>query len=129
MSEENIVFKERKRIKFFGLPWTFTKYLILEDNVLIQKGFLNREENDCYMYKIQDVTLNESLIQRIFHIGTITCHTGDVTHKTLLIENVKNARQIKEYLLKASEEARLKRRTVNTLNIGAEDALDDDIIN
>lgn len=125
----NLVFEERKRIKFFGLPWTFTKYFIYDDNVLIRTGFLNREENDCYMYKIQDVILNESLIQRIFHIGTVTCHTGDVTHKTLVLENVKNHRQIKDYLMQASEEARLKRRTVNTLDIGADDDLDDDIDN
>ena len=77
------------------------------------------------MYKIQDVILNESLMQRIFHTGTVTCHTGDVTDKILVIQNVKNAKQIKEYLLKASEEARLRRRTVNTLDIGAADDLDD----
>ena len=64
-------------------------------------------------------------MQRIFHTGTITCHTGDVTNKILVIQNVKNAKQIKEYLLKASEEARLRRRTVNTLDIGAADDLDD----
>lgn len=125
MAEEKYVFEERKRIKFLALPWTFTKYFISDDNVLVRKGFLNREENDCYMYKIQDVTLNESLMQRMFHTGTVTCHTGDVTDKILVIQNVKNAKQIKEYLLKASEEARLRRRTVNTLDIGAADDLDD----
>ena len=95
MAEEKYVFEERKRIKFLALPWTFTKYFISDDNVLVRTGFLNREENDCYMYKIQDVTLNESLMQRIFHTGTITCHTGDVTNKILVIQNVKNAKQIK----------------------------------
>ncbi len=126
MDKDGIVFEERKRIKFFGLPWTFTKYYISDDNIMISKGFFNREENDCYMYKVQDVTLNTTLIQRIFKIGTITCHTGDVTHKILMIENIKEPRKIKDYLVKASEEARLRRRTVNTLDIGANDDMDSD---
>ena len=35
-------------------------------------------------------------------------------------EHVKHAKEIKEYLLEESEQARLKRRTLNMQNIGAE---------
>ena len=121
INEQEIVYKERRRILFFGLPWTFTRYIITDDLITVNKGFFKVEENDCYMYKVQDVKLTATLAERMFRLGTITCYTGDVTNPQLVITHVKKAREIKNYLLKASEEARMKRRTLNTLNIGAED--------
>lgn len=112
-------YEERKRWLFFGLPFTFTKYIISEEVVTIVSGLLNTHENDCYMYKIQDVELIISLPERIFGLGTIVCYTGDTTHPKLPLTHIKNAREIKEYILKTSEEARRKRRTLNTLDIGS----------
>lgn len=111
-------FKERKRWTFFGLPFTFTVYTVTEDLITIDSGFFNKEENDCYMYKVQDVKLNTSLIERIFGLGTITCFTGDTTNPELRIMHIKNAKTVKNFILEQSENARKKRRTLNTLDIG-----------
>lgn len=119
--DTTVIFKERKRLLFFGLPWTFTKYTITPSLLTIDRGFLNTVQDDCYMYKIQDVKLNKSLIERIFGLATICCFTGDVTHPEIKLEHIKNAEGIKAYILKTSEEARIKRRTLNTMNIDAHD--------
>lgn len=124
--EGEIRYQERKRLLFFGLPWTFTKYTITDDMLTTDQGLLKVEENDCYMYKIQDVKLTATLMERIFGLGTITCYTGDVTNKELQLVHIKHAKEIKNYLLKASEAARIKRRTLNMQDIGANmDDLDD----
>ena len=122
-----IQFQERKRWLFFALPFTFTIYTVGEDMITVSEGFLNKKENDCYMYKVQDVELLESLPQRIFGLGTVRCFKGDTTRPTLLLQNVKNARAIKNFILEASEKARMRRRTMNMLDIGAEDAEDGEL--
>ena len=115
----SIEFVEKKRWLFLGLPFTFTKYMIKEDMITVDTGVFTKVENDCYMYKVQDVEHTASIWERMVGLGTIVCYTGDTTHPKLLIEHVRNSKAIKEFILKESEEARLKRRTVNMLDIGS----------
>lgn len=115
-----MAFVERKRWLFLGLPFTFTKYTVTEEQITINSGLFTRIENDCYMYKIQDTVLSVSLLQRIFGIATVVCKTSDVTHGQLVLKNIKNAKAIKDFIVECSEEQRMKRRTINTLNIDAD---------
>lgn len=114
-------FVERKRWLFLGLPFTFTKYTVKEDRLTIQTGLFKTVENDCYMYKVQDVQHTATLIEKLFKLGTVECFTGDTTHPQLILKHIKNSKAIKEFILKESEEARIKRRTVNMLDIGSGD--------
>ena len=122
MSEDQ--YMERKRWVFLGLPFTFTTYHVAENVITIDSGFFRHVETECYMYKVQDVELVATFFERIAGLGTVICYTGDTTHPKLMLEHIKNAKTIKNYILEASENARMKRRTLNTLNIGAE-AMDD----
>ena len=122
MTDGKKEYVEQKRWVFFGLPFTFTKYTVTDEVITVNEGFLSTRENDCYLYKIQDVELKTSLGERIFGLGTVACYTGDNTHPQLLLSHIRNSREIKNYILKASEEARRRRRTLNTLNINASDA-------
>ena len=122
----SIEFVEKKRWLFLGLPFTFTKYVIKEDMITVDTGVFTKVENDCYMYKVQDVEHTASIWERMVGLGTIVWYTGDTTHPKLLIEHIRNSKAIKEFILKESEEARLKRRTVNMLDIGSGEAGDID---
>ena len=115
----SVEFVEKKCWLFLGLPFTFTKYVIKEDMITVDTGVFTKVENDCYMYKVQDVEHTASIWERMAGLGTIVCYTGDTTHPKLLIEHIRNSKAIKEFILKESEEARLKRRTVNMLDIGS----------
>ncbi len=114
----NLKYSERSRWLLFGLPWTFTKYEIRENDFTIIKGFLTVRENDCYMYKISDVEITSTLMQRLAGLSTIVLYTSDVTDRTIVMKNIKHGKEIKDFILQASESARLRRKTVSMQNIG-----------
>ena len=108
---------EKKRWPFLGLPLTFTKYTITDEVITVNSGFLRREENDCYLYKVVDVRLERTLWERMFGLGTVHCFSGDVTDPDLRLMHIKHAKEIKNYILKQSEEERIRRKTLNTQSL------------
>ena len=104
----SVEFVEKKRWLFLGLPFTFTKYVIKEDMITVDTGVFTKVENDCYMYKVQDVEHTASIWERMAGLGTIVCYTGDTTHPKLLIEHIRNSKAIKEFILKESVPERLR---------------------
>ena len=127
MAEQGkLVYREKKRWGFLGLPFTFTTYFLYENDIQIKTGFLSSVENDCYMYRVIDVQLRISLLQRLFGLGTVICVTSDATNKMITLKNIRHAREIKDFIYRASEEAKIRRRTVNMQNIGAFEDLDGD---
>ena len=125
--DEAPVFVERKRWLLFGLPWTFTKYILKDEILTTQKGLLNTVINDCYMYKIVDVQLERSLFEKMAGLGTVVCYTSDTTDKVMKLIHIRRAAQVKNFILEKSEKMRMKRRTLTTmsLNSDAAEAIDD----
>lgn len=93
-----LVQRERKRWLFFGIPFTFTKYTITEKKLILNEGLFTSVENEILLYRILDITLKRTLIQKIFGLGTVIIQSQDKTHPTLYARNIKRSAQFKENL-------------------------------
>ena len=56
MAQDKTVWKDRKRT-VFGLPWSFTRYLLYENKLVIDVGLFSRTEDEIRLYRIMDITL------------------------------------------------------------------------
>lgn len=129
-----IIWKDRKR-PFFGLPWSFTRYELTDQKLIINKGFLNVCEEEVRLYRFVDVTMTQTLGQRIFGVGNLHCETNDRSSGNFVIELVENPRQVKEILSDAVEAERDRKRVsvrefMADMDDGADvdaDSMDDDI--
>lgn len=126
MEELKIVWKDTRR-PIFGLPLSFTKYRLLEDKLLIDTGFLSTKQEEVKLYRIMDVTLNRTFIQRIFGVGTIHCCSADKTTPEFDIKDIKKSFEVKEMISKMVEEQRDKKRVSGREFFANHDDDDDDL--
>lgn len=126
MSEVKSIWRARKRI-WCGLPWTFTVYTLTEDRFLVKTGIFNIREDEVRLYRIKDLVLQRSFIQRIFGLGTIQITSTDSSLKNFSIINVRDSHKVKEQLSQLVEEERQRKR-VSSREIMTEsnDEMDED---
>jgi uncharacterized membrane protein YdbT with pleckstrin-like domain len=121
----DVVWKDRKRI-IFGLPWTFTRYILTEEKLTIDTGFISRKEDEIRLYRILDISLNRPLSQRIWGLGTIMLNTADKTAPEVAIKRIKRAKEIKDMLSDMVEKERDEKRIAAREFMGYGD-MDDDV--
>ena len=130
MQEKKVLWNDRKRI-IFGLPWTFTKYKLTEEKLIIQTGFFNIKQEEIRLYRIMDITLNRKFGQRIFGLGTIHCCSADKSTPEFDIKNIKKSEAVKEILSDKVEQERQRKRVSGReyMHTDDDDMDDDDIHN
>lgn len=103
--DPDIIWTDKKR-PIFGLPLSFTKYTLYKDRLYITVKFISVHEEEVRLYRIFDITLTKSIFERIFKVGTITCHSADVSSPVLQIKNVRNPEEVRTKLSELVEEYR-----------------------
>ena len=117
----NLLWTDKKR-PCLGLPWSFTRYTITPEKLLIHTGFLHKKEEEIRLYRILDVTLRQSLGQRIFGLGTIHCCSADHSTPEFDIRSVKHSRKVRDLLSDQVEQERERKRiSAREFMGGAED--------
>lgn len=113
-TEQNeVLWRARKRWTFLGLPWTFTVYRLTKDRLFIKRGFFTTTEDEVRLYRILDISLKRTLIQKMFGLGTIQCHSSDKTMGHFDIINVKKSYDVKNLLSDLIEKERMEKRVSN----------------
>ena len=121
----SILWKDRKRI-VFGLPWTFTRYTLTEEKLLIETGFLNKREEEIRLYRILDLTLRRPFGQRLWGLGTIHVCSADKSSPEFDIRRIKQPCKVKELLSDQVESERERKRISGREYMSSDDEQDDD---
>lgn len=96
MKEQDIVWKDRKRI--LGMPISFTKYYIKNNRLFRSAGLFSNQEDEIMLYKIMDLRVNISFLDRIFRVGTVTIYSRDESNREMKLLKIKHPKKVRDML-------------------------------
>ena len=124
VEKHEVKWQDRKRI-IFGLPWSFTRYKLTDDKLIIKTGIFGIKEEEIRLYRIMDVTLKRGFGERLWGLGTIHVCSSDRTTPEIDIKRIRQSEDVKELLSDMVEAARRKSRVTAKEYMAADDMGDD----
>ena len=96
-----LLWKDRKR--WAGLPLSFTRYFLIEKDEQWIKffssiGLFNTVDEELYLFRVFDITVEQTFLNKIFNEGTIVLHVNDESADKVYIRRVLNPLKVKELL-------------------------------
>lgn len=91
------IWTDKKRT-IFGLPISFTRYILTEKKLITRVGFLNISEDEVELYRVSDKSLQLPLGQRMFGCGTVLIHCRDVDSPVKIVKSIKKPREFMNLL-------------------------------
>ncbi|NLE28115.1 MAG: PH domain-containing protein [Phycisphaerae bacterium] len=84
-----------------------------QDRIEYERGVLNRSMDNLDMFRVTDVRLHCTLMDRLWGIGTVEILSSDETHPVLLLEKIRNPRKAYDFLKRMSLVADQRRGVVH----------------
>lgn len=96
-----IVWKDKKRI--LGIPISSTNYLLNMDKLVTETGVLTKKEDLIPLSRIREISINISLCQKIFNVGTVTLKSYGKSSSSIVLKNVKNPKLVAQVIHESIE--------------------------
>lgn len=121
-SEEKIIlWKDRKHFMWF--PFSFTKYEVSDGRLYIQRGLLKTVYEETLLYRIVDISMEQTLAQKLFGTGDIVLCVKVDKSTEIVLKNIKHPLQVKRQLSQLVEHERTEKRVVGNEFFGNRDQM------
>lgn len=86
------------------------RYAVTTERIRIDYGILNRHTEEIELFRVQDLTVERSVFDRMFGVGNIIVHSGDATGGDTVLYDVADAEAVKDLIRDASRIERQRHR-------------------
>lgn len=103
----NVLWRQCKR-NWCRTPFTFTVYTLTDRELSVKTGILNERFNLIKLFRIVDISVERTFLQRIFGMSTLVLDTRDQSsgNGVVALKNVINGFEVRQVLQEAVDASR-----------------------
>lgn len=110
--DTKVLWHDRKR--YFGMPISFTRFYIIEKQdtwvkVFTDIGLLSTKQEEVHAYRIFDISIRQSLFDKIFGVGTVILRCKDISSPDLYLLKIKNPYMVRNLVAEIVERERAEK--------------------
>lgn len=122
---DNLIWEDRKHFMWF--PWSFTKYYIENERLMIEAGLLKTTLDETLLYRIVDVTMVQTLTGKIFGTGDLIVKTKVDSNPEIVLKNISEPKKVRSLLSELVEDSRQRKNVVGREFYGEHSYADENV--
>lgn len=122
---DNLIWEDRKHFMWF--PWSFTKYYIENERLMIEAGLLKTTLDETLLYRIVDVTMVQTLTGKIFGTGDLIVKTKVDSNPEFVLKNISEPKKVRSLLSELVEDSRQRKNVVGREFYGEHSYADENV--
>lgn len=91
-------------IKIIGLSGK--KYKVTTQRIIIKEGIASTSENEIEYYRVKNLSVNQTLMQKLFNLGNISIQSAGMQNTNLEMKSIPNAYVLREEMRSAVNNTR-----------------------
>jgi uncharacterized membrane protein YdbT with pleckstrin-like domain len=88
------------------------RYRLTSHRLFLEEGILSRKISEIELMRVDDLSVTQNLIERLFDVGEVILVTSDATHPRLEIAGIRSPVEVKEQI-----RTHVQKRRSRTLNV------------
>jgi uncharacterized membrane protein YdbT with pleckstrin-like domain len=83
-------------LAYYWLDMRKTSYVLTSQRIIVTSGVFSRRVEEVELYRIRDIELQATFLERLCGVATVRVHSTDRTSPVLAITGVQKAGTLKE---------------------------------
>jgi len=88
------------------------RYRLTSHRIFLEEGILSRRISEIELLRVDDLSVTQNLIERLFDVGEVILITSDATHPRLELAGIRSPVEVKEQI-----RTHVQKRRSRTLNV------------
>lgn len=108
--KEELLWKGKPSMATALLKSFTERYEATNERLKIEYGILNRRSEEIELFRVQDLSVERSVFDRMFGVGNIVIVSGDATGSTTILYDIADVENVKDMIRDAARIERQRHR-------------------